>query len=440
MSSLLFVFFTLSVPLSRLVTHTRARALLCVLFSLKREKKKERELFKKKKKKMSSSRRKQSSTNKGVHVIDGIPPVIRVREEQLLVREQQQQQREKDEMSVQNQSHHHHHHHQPPGKKSSASKSKRKSRGGERGTKEEGEELDDDGNNNNKNGEEFEEETDDDMRTLGERVRALEVSVNGGEGGGATTSEKRKNDDKDATAAPSFVPPKADSLATLLAQALAADDVQLLERCFSVHDKRVIETTVGRLSGPLAMKLLSVCLDNMKDKPNRGERLAKWCRATLVRHAGFASVSPNAQRTLAHLQSQINARTAQREPLLHLMGRLDLLLYASSRDEVQDANENARLNEDERGIPAAEYHEAVDVLDDLVVGGGGEDESDEEDDFDEDNSEGEEWETDDDEDDSDEDEDEDMDDSEDEEDPFVKADRKEDMEEDDDDEGDEEDG
>ena len=60
---------------------------------------------------------------------------------------------------------------------------------------------------------------------------------------------------KDATAAPSFVPPKADSLATLLAQALAADDVQLLERCFSVHDKRVIETTVGRLSGPLAMKL-----------------------------------------------------------------------------------------------------------------------------------------------------------------------------------------
>ena len=384
-----------------------------------------------------SSRRKQSGV---VHVIDGIPPVIREREEQVLL---QQHQREKVNV-VQNQSHHHHHQQQqPPGKKSSKSKSKRKSRGGERGTKEEGEEeLDDEGNNNknNKNGEEFEEfETDDDMRTLGERVRALEVSVNGG---GATTSEKKttttkNDDDKDATAAPSFVPPKADSLATLLAQALAADDVQLLERCFSVHDKRVIETTVGRLSGPLAMKLLSVCLDNMKDKPNRGERLAKWCRATLVRHAGFASVSPNAQRTLAHLQSQINARTAQREPLLHLMGRLDLLLYASSRDEVQDANENARLNEDERGIPAAEYHEAVDVLDDLVVGGGGEDESDEEDDFDEDNSEGEEWETDDD--DSDEDEDEDMDNSEDEEDPFVKADRKEDMEEDDDDEEEEDD-
>ena len=179
------------------------------------------------------------------------------------------------------------------------------------------------------------------------------------------------------------------------------------------------------------MKLLSVCLDNMKDKPNRGERLAKWCRATLVRHAGFASVSPNAQRTLAHLQSQINARTAQREPLLHLMGRLDLLLYASSRDEVQDANENARLTEDERGVPAAEYHEAVDVLDDLVVGGGGESE---EDDFDEDNSEGEEWETDDGESEDDDDEE----DSEDEEDPFVKADRKEDMEEDNDEDDDEE--
>ena len=272
--------------------------------------------------------------------------------------------------------------------------------------------------------EEDEEDDDEDALTLGDRVRALEVSVNG-----ATTSAEKtlgagdgKNEET-TTAAPTFVPPKADSLATLLAQALAADDVQLLERCLSVHDKRAIETTVGRLSGPLAMKLLSICIDNMKDKPNRGERLAKWCRATLVRHAGFASVSPNAQKTLTHLQAQIDARTAQREPLLQLMGRLDLLLYASSRDEVQDACENARLNEDERGIPAAEYHEAVDVLDDLVVGGG---EGESEEDFDDDdNSEGEEWETDDGEDDDDDDEE--MD-SEDEEDPFAKSDRHEDLE------------
>ena len=285
--------------------------------------------------------------------------------------------------------------------------------------------------------EEDEEDDDEDALTLGDRVRALEVSVNG-----ATTSAEKtlgagdgKNEET-TTAAPTFVPPKADSLATLLAQALAADDVQLLERCLSVHDKRAIETTVGRLSGPLAMKLLSICIDNMKDKPNRGERLAKWCRATLVRHAGFASVSPNAQKTLTHLQAQIDARTAQREPLLQLMGRLDLLLYASSRDEVQDACENARLNEDERGIPAAEYHEAVDVLDDLVVGGG---EGESEEDFDDDdNSEGEEWETDDGEDDDDDDDDEEMD-SEDEEDPFAKSDRHEDLEDEEDEEDEDDD-
>ena len=305
--------------------------------------------------------------------------------------------------------------------KAAAASVKRKSRGEgqkhDKTTMEEEMEEDDE--------EEEEEEDDEDALTLGDRVRALEVSVNG-----ATTSAEKtlgagdgKNDDT-TTAAPTFVPPKADSLATLLAQALAADDVQLLERCLSVHDKRAIETTVGRLSGPLAMKLLSICIDNMKDKPNRGERLAKWCRATLVRHAGFASVSPNAQKTLTHLQAQIDARTAQREPLLQLMGRLDLLLYASSRDEVQDACENARLNEDERGIPAAEYHEAVDVLDDLVVGGG---EGESEEDFDDDNSEGEEWETDDGEDDDDDDDDEEMD-SEDEEDPFAKSDRHEDLE------------
>jgi U3 small nucleolar RNA-associated protein 5 len=313
--------------------------------------------------------------------------------------------------------------------KAASASAKRKSRGeGHHDKTTMEEEMDED--------EEDEEEDDEDALTLGDRVRALEVSVNG-----ATTSAEKtlgagdgKNDET-TTAAPTFVPPKADSLATLLAQALAADDVQLLERCLSVHDKRAIETTVGRLSGPLAMKLLSICIDNMKDKPNRGERLAKWCRATLVRHAGFASVSPNAQKTLTHLQAQIDARTAQREPLLQLMGRLDLLLYASSRDEVQDACENVRLNEDERGIPAAEYHEAVDVLDDLVVGGG---EGESEEDFDDDdNSEGEEWETDDGEDDDDDDDEEEMD-SEDEEDPFAKSDRHEDLEDEEEEEEEEE--
>ena len=312
-------------------------------------------------------------------------------------------------------------------KAAAAASAKRKSRGeGHHDKTTMEEEMDED--------EEDEEEDDEDALTLGDRVRALEVSVNGA----TTLAEKTlgagdgKNDET-TTAAPTFVPPKADSLATLLAQALAADDVQLLERCLSVHDKRAIETTVGRLSGPLAMKLLSICIDNMKDKPNRGERLAKWCRATLVRHAGFASVSPNAQKTLTHLQAQIDARTAQREPLLQLMGRLDLLLYASSRDEVQDACENARLNEDERGIPAAEYHEAVDVLDDLVVGGG---EGESEEDFDDDNSEGEEWETDDGEDDDDDDDDDEEMDSEDEEDPFAKSDRHEDLEDEEEDEDD----
>ncbi len=313
--------------------------------------------------------------------------------------------------------------------KAASASAKRKSRGeGHHDKTTMEEEMDED--------EEDDEEDDEDALTLGDRVRALEVSVNG-----ATTSAEKtlgagdgKNDET-TTAAPTFVPPKADSLATLLAQALAADDVQLLERCLSVHDKRAIETTVGRLSGPLAMKLLSICIDNMKDKPNRGERLAKWCRATLVRHAGFASVSPNAQKTLTHLQAQIDARTAQREPLLQLMGRLDLLLYASSRDEVQDACENARLNEDERGIPAAEYHEAVDVLDDLVVGGG---EGESEEDFDDDNSEGEEWETDDGEDDDDDDDDDEEMDSEDEEDPFAKSDRHEDLEDEEEEEEEEE--
>jgi len=275
----------------------------------------------------------------------------------------------------------------------------------------------------------------DNSMTLGERVRALEIAIDGQKGERARRreqEEKKKNSNQQS----SFVAPRADSLGTLLAQALQADDQNLLERCLSVDDKRVIEQTCARLTGPAAMKLLKTCLDYMKDKPNRGERLAKWCRATLVRHASFAAVSPNAQRTLQHLQAQIEQRTGQREPLLKLMGRLDLLLYASTRDEVQDAKENARLNEDERAVPAAEYHEAVDVLDDLVVGNGDDDDDDDEFGNSDDDSEGEEWETDNDDDDEEMDsEDEDVD----EEDPFLKDDRREDFGEEEDDDDDDDD-
>ena len=65
-------------------------------------------------------------------------------------------------------------------------------------------------------------------------------------------------------------PPKADSLATLFAQALAAEDRSLIERCLSVGDAGVVSNTVARLPPSSVASLLRAALDRMRSKPARG--------------------------------------------------------------------------------------------------------------------------------------------------------------------------
>ena len=101
-------------------------------------------------------------------------------------------------------------------------------------------------------------------KTLGERVRALET--NAGDAptrDGTETSEKARSarggealnpsaDDAAALAVAEALngtkgaPPKADSLAVLLSQALVAEDRALIERCLSVSDPTVVDNTTSR--------------------------------------------------------------------------------------------------------------------------------------------------------------------------------------------------
>ena len=119
---------------------------------------------------------------------------------------------------------------------------------------------------------------DDGGKSLGERVRALQRSRSPD---ATTTATDPTHDSAEAAARVTATeraiaealgggraaPPKADSLATLLSQALVADDRVLIERCLNVSDPSTVSNTVARLQPGTAIKLLTASLDRMRTKP-----------------------------------------------------------------------------------------------------------------------------------------------------------------------------
>jgi U3 small nucleolar RNA-associated protein 5 len=209
-------------------------------------------------------------------------------------------------------------------------------------------------------------------------------------------------------------PPKADSLATLLSQALVAEDRALVERCLNVSDAQTVNNTVARLQPHVAVRLLNAALDRMRTKPTRGEQLARWMRTVMLHHAGYITTSAKAQRAVMELQQTVEAHVAMQRPLLGLLGRLDLLLH--KRQQVPDGEDGVDGTGDGGEGPLTVYAEGeddVNVLNEVV--GNEESEDDEwetDDEKDEDDLEGFD-DKDDDEDDDEDDEDEDGEDMED---------------------------
>ena len=223
-------------------------------------------------------------------------------------------------------------------------------------------------------------------KTLGERVRALET--NAGDAptrDGTETSEKARSarggealnpsaDDAAALAVAEALngtkgaPPKADSLAVLLSQALVAEDRALIERCLSVSDPTVVDNTTSRLAPHAATRLLGAALDRMRTKPARGEQLARWMRTVMLHHAGYIASSTKAQAQLVELQRTVESHVAMQRPLSSLLGRLDLLLH---RRGGGDEDGNGDGDGDENG-PVSTYDEGdedVDVVEDALDDG-----------------------------------------------------------------------
>ena len=79
----------------------------------------------------------------------------------------------------------------------------------------------------------------------------------------------------------------ASSLHQMLQQAITSEDRELLERCLTVRDSKMITTSIQRLSAPLVPNLLDQILERLRNKPQRGLQLTEWIRAVLIYHSSY---------------------------------------------------------------------------------------------------------------------------------------------------------
>ncbi|KAK9820726.1 hypothetical protein WJX74_004699 [Apatococcus lobatus] len=154
--------------------------------------------------------------------------------------------------------------------------------------------------------------------TLGERVAALQLDEDQAEPtNGAQQAEPAETSISGRITA--------ESLTTLLTQAVRSGDKALLERCLQMGNNMVVTNTVRGLAPGDAAEVLQAVVARLQSKASRGTQLAGWLRPLLLHHAAHFASLPGVQPVLVALYQAIEARLAMQNPLLSLAGRLDLL-------------------------------------------------------------------------------------------------------------------
>ncbi len=193
---------------------------------------------------------------------------------------------------------------------------------------------------------------------LGEMAEAAAAAAAASGGGGVL--EKR--------AAQQSQQPKADSLVTVLTQALKSSDEELLEQCLLVHDAHVVSTTVQLLPPQLTLPLVETLVRKLERRPNRAATICPWVRFLLLHHTSYLVSVPSLHKRLAGLHQLATRRVAVLPRLLGLAGRRELMLSQISKQgdggggggggqgeevEVYDDNEEGE-EEEEEGLAAEE--------------------------------------------------------------------------------------
>lgn len=144
--------------------------------------------------------------------------------------------------------------------------------------------------------------------------------------------------------------PTADSLVTLLDQALQSGDEELLEQCLSCADMSIITSTTQKLSTHRVLILLKKLVAKFERRPSRGLLITQWLSAVLRQHLAYLITVPDLTRQLAGLSQILEQRTQSYTRLASLAGRLDLLM-------TQVSSSKALAQKDAAFQPAAVYYE-----------------------------------------------------------------------------------
>ena len=170
-------------------------------------------------------------------------------------------------------------------------------------------------------------EEEEDAETIGRRLQAMAEGLEQGAGGGGRGHEGAVTEGAGGRRAG----PKADSLVTVLSQALKSGDEDLLEQCLGVHDTHVISNTIQLLSAPLTLPLVDTLVRKLEKRPNRAATLCPWVRFLLLHHTSYLVSVPGLDQRLAGLHKLATRRVAVLPRLLGLSGRLDLMLSQISK-------------------------------------------------------------------------------------------------------------
>jgi U3 small nucleolar RNA-associated protein 5 len=84
-----------------------------------------------------------------------------------------------------------------------------------------------------------------------------------------------------------YIIANADSLQTILVQALHSNDNELLRQCLEHNDRDIIRNTVIKLPSQFVVELLEKIFEKLQSNPNIGLDLLEWIRITLTIHSAY---------------------------------------------------------------------------------------------------------------------------------------------------------
>jgi U3 small nucleolar RNA-associated protein 5 len=119
--------------------------------------------------------------------------------------------------------------------------------------------------------------------------------------------------------------PSANSLGTVLTQALRTNDRDLLESCFEMNDLESVRSTIERLPSHLVSVLLPRLAERIHKRPGRAGNLMVWVQWAIVSHGGYLAGQPEVMLHMSSLIRVIKERANGLQPLLQLKGKLDML-------------------------------------------------------------------------------------------------------------------